>query len=212
IASTIPVREFDERFVIMATERGIIKKTPLKLFKNLRAKGIIAMGIREGDRLLKAELTSGTDEIILATAGGKAIRFSEKDLRPIGRTGSGVIGIRFEKKNKLVGMEVMREGRSLLSITVNGFGKRTDVSLYRLQKRGGKGVLDIKTDERNGAVVSILEVKEDEDVVVITSSGMVIRMPVSGIRMIKRNTKGVSIVRLRKVDKVVACAPIVKED
>ena len=212
IASTIPVREFDERFVIMATERGIIKKTPLKLFKNLRAKGIIAMGIREGDRLLKAELTSGTDEIILATAGGKAIRFSEKDLRPIGRTGSGVIGIRFEKKNKLVGMEVMREGRSLLSITVNGFGKRTDVSLYRLQKRGGKGVLDIKTDERNGAVVSILEVKEDEDVVVITSSGMIIRMPVSGIRMIKRNTKGVSIVRQRKVDKVVACAPIVKED
>ena len=212
IASTIPVREFDERFIIMATEKGIIKKTPLNLFKNLRAKGIIAMGIREGDRLLKAELTSGSDEVILATDAGKALRFSEKDLRPIGRVGSGVIGIRFGKQNRLVGMEVMREGRSLLSITENGFGKRTDVGLYRLQKRGGKGVLDIKTDARNGAVVSILEVKEDEDVVVITSSGMVIRMPVSGIRMIKRNTKGVSIVRLRKGDKVVACAPIVKED
>ncbi|MDI6752070.1 MAG: DNA gyrase subunit A [bacterium] len=212
IASTIPIREFDERFVIMATEGGIIKKTPLNLFKNLRAKGIIAMGIREGDRLLKAELTSGTDEVILATAGGKALRFSEKDLRPIGRVGSGVIGIRFEKDNRLVGMEVMREDRSLLSITANGFGKRTDVSLYRLQKRGGKGVLDIKTNERNGLVVSILEVKEDDEVVVITSSGMVIRMPVSGIRLIKRNTKGVSIVRLRKGDKVVACAPIVKED
>ncbi|MFH0775858.1 MAG: DNA gyrase subunit A [bacterium] len=212
IASTIPVREFDERFIIMATERGIIKKTQLNLFKNLRAKGIIAMGIREGDRLLKAELTSGSDEVILATDAGKALRFFEKDLRPIGRVGSGVIGIRFGKQNRLVGMEVMREGRSLLSITENGFGKRTDVSLYRLQKRGGKGVLDIKTDTRNGAVVSILEVKEDEDVVVITSSGMIIRMPVSGIRMIRRNTKGVSIVRLRKGDKVVACAPIVKED
>jgi len=212
IASTIPVREFDERFIIMATERGIIKKTPLNLFKNLRAKGIIAMGIREGDRLLKAELTSGSDEVILATDAGKALRFQEKDLRPIGRVGSGVIGIRFGKQNRLVGMEVMREDRSLLSITENGFGKRTDVSLYRLQKRGGKGVLDIKTDVRNGAVVSILEVKEDEDVVVITSSGMIIRMPVSGIRMIRRNTKGVSIVRLRKGDKVVACAPIVKEE
>ncbi|MBU2462012.1 DNA gyrase subunit A, partial [bacterium] len=212
IASTIPVREFDERFIIMATERGIIKKTQLNLFKNLRAKGIIAMGIREGDRLLKAELTSGMNEVILATDAGKALRFSEKDLRPIGRTGSGVIGIRFGKQNRLVGMEVMREGRSLLSITANGFGKRTDVGLYRLQKRGGRGVLDIKTDKRNGAVVSILEVKEDEDVVVITSSGMIIRMPVSGIRLIKRNTKGVSIVRLRKGDKVVACAPIIKED
>jgi DNA gyrase subunit A len=209
ITAVIPVREFGEGFIAMATKSGKIKKTPLASFSNPRAKGIIAMGVSENDELIRAEFTTGDDEIILSTRLGKALRFSERDVRPMGRTAAGVIGIRLEEGDQLVGMDVVRKESALFSITENGFGKRTEFDLYPLRKRGGKGVLDIKTDERNGLVVSILSVKEQDEVVIITSYGLVIRSSVSDVRVIGRNTKGVSIVRLKEGDRVVACAPYV---
>ncbi|HAW50223.1 TPA: DNA gyrase subunit A [bacterium] len=211
ISGVIPVREFKDGYIIMATRNGKIKKTAISEFSNPRQKGIIAMDVKDGDSLISCSLTSGEDEIVLSSKKGKALKFNEKDIRAMGRTASGVIGMRFDKGDFLVGMGVVKEGKSLLTITENGYGKRSNFSLYPLKKRGGRGVLDIKTDERNGDVVSILEVSDTDEIVVITSSGMVIRLSVSSIRQIGRNTKGVSIVRLKNNDKVVACDILVGE-
>ncbi|MEW6679426.1 MAG: DNA gyrase subunit A [bacterium] len=211
-SAIIPVREFRDGYILMATRLGKIKKTELSQFSNPRTTGIIAMDISEGDSLISANLTSGKDEIILSSRKGKALRFKESDARPMGRTAGGVIGMRFDKDDFLIGMEVIKEGKNLLTITENGFGKRSLIGLYRLQKRGGKGIIDIKTEERNGNVVGILEVDEADEIVLITQLGMVIRISVGNIRMIGRNTKGVCLVRLKKDDKVVACAPIVAEE
>ncbi|MEW6481450.1 MAG: DNA gyrase subunit A [bacterium] len=211
-SAIIPVREFRDGYILMATRLGKIKKTELSQFSNPRTTGIIAMDISEGDSLISANLTSGKDEIILSSRKGKALRFKESDARPMGRTAGGVIGMRFDQDDFLIGMEVIKEGKNLLTITENGFGKRSLIGLYRLQKRGGKGIIDIKTDERNGNVVGILEVDEADEIVLITQLGMVIRISVGNIRMIGRNTKGVCLVRLKKDDKVVAYAPIVAEE
>ncbi|MEW6007678.1 MAG: DNA gyrase subunit A [bacterium] len=211
-AAIIPVREFKDGYILMATRLGKIKKTELSQFSNPRTTGIIAMDISEGDSLISANLTSGKDEIILSSRKGKALRFKESDARPMGRTAGGVIGMRFDKDDFLIGMEVIKEGKSLLTITENGFGKRSLTGLYRLQKRGGKGIIDIKTDERNGNVVGILEVDEADEIVLITQLGMVIRISVGNIRIIGRNTKGVCLVRLKKDDRVIACAPIVAKE
>ncbi|MEW6104368.1 MAG: DNA gyrase subunit A [bacterium] len=212
VAAIIPVREFKDGYILMATRLGKIKKTGLNLFSNPRTTGIIAMDISKEDSLISANLTSGNDEIILSSRKGKALRFNEKDARPMGRAASGVIGMKFSEEDFLIGMEVVKSGKSLLTITENGFGKRSITGLYRLQKRGGKGIIDIKTDERNGNVIGILEVDEADEIVLITQLGMVIRISVGNIRMIGRNTKGVCLVRLKKNDKVVACAPIVAEE
>jgi len=211
VAGIIPVREFKDGYVLLLTRLGKIKKTPLSQFSNPRTNGIIAMGISENDELISSVLTSGRDEIILSSRKGMALRFKESDVRPMGRGASGVRGIRLSKDDFLVGMTVVKEGHSLLSVTENGFGKRSLISLYRLQKRGGMGVIDIKTDERNGNVIGILEVDEKSEVVLITQQGMVIRIPVENIREIGRNTKGVSLVRLKNNDKVTSCASIVSE-
>ncbi len=212
VSAIIPVRAFKEGYIIMATRRGKIKKTELSAFSNPRQNGIIAMGIRENDELCFANLTTGDEEIILSSHKGKALRFKEEDARAMGRVASGVRGMSLSSDNFLVGMEVVKGGKSLLTITENGFGKRSTISLYRLQRRGGKGTIDIKTDTRNGNVVGILEVDTSDEIVLITQEGMVVRMPVSGIRMIGKNTKGVRLVRLKKDDRVVACATIVSEE
>lgn len=211
IAGIIPVREFKEGYIVLATRQGKIKKTGLLEFAHPRSTGIIAMGISEDDELISCSLTSGNNEIILSSRKGKALRFNEKDVRAMGRTAFGVRGMRLEKDDFLVGMEVVEPEKSLISITENGFGKRSLISLYRLQRRGGKGVIDIKTDERNGNVISILKINEIDEIVLITQEGKVIRISCSNIRMIGRNTKGVRLIRLKENDKVTGCATIISE-
>ncbi|MCX7919073.1 MAG: DNA gyrase subunit A [bacterium] len=207
ITAGIPVREFDsEHYIVMVTEQGIIKKTELAAFSNPRKGGIIAVSLEPGDKLVEAKLTNGHQQILIGTKQGKAIRFPETDVRPMGRTAQGVRGIRLEKDDIVIGMEIVQEGGTLLTVCENGYGKRTEISEYRIQSRGGKGVINIKTDERNGMVVGIKEVIDSDKMMLITSKGMVIQCPISEIRSISRNTKGVRLIRLEEGDKVAAVA------
>ncbi|MEW6607437.1 MAG: DNA gyrase subunit A [bacterium] len=213
IATSIPIAEFNEQdYLIMATRKGLVKKTRLIEYSRPRSGGIIALSLIGDDELIKVERTNGNDDIILSTMSGKAIKFSESQVRPTGRTASGVRGIKLRKGDYVVGMEVARQGWTLLTITANGYGKRTEFDAYRRQSRGGMGVIDIKTEPRNGPVVSIYEVNDDTEVIMITASGMIIRCPARGISTIGRNTQGVRLIRLKEGDKVVDAAPVVSEE
>ncbi|MEW6618575.1 MAG: DNA gyrase subunit A [bacterium] len=213
IATSIPIAEFnDQDYLIMATRKGLVKKTRLIEYSRPRSGGIIALSLIGDDELIKVERTNGNDDIILSTMSGKAIKFSESQVRHTGRTASGVRGIRLRKGDYVVGMEVARQGWTLLTITANGYGKRTEFDAYRRQSRGGMGVIDIKTEPRNGPVVSIYEVNDDTEVIMITASGMIIRCPARGISTIGRNTQGVRLIRLKEGDKVVDAAPVVSEE
>ena len=206
VAAMLAVREFEEgRFVVVASRRGYIKKTPLSAFSRPRADGIIAVSIDEGDELLAAELSGGSDEIIMATEKGQSIRFNEEQVRPMGRTARGVIGIRMAKADALVGMEVLSGEPDLLVVTENGYGKRTAIEDYRLQGRGGSGIINIRTTERNGKVVACMAVGEDDEVLMITAGGKIIRSPVSGVSRIGRATQGVRLIHVDD-DDVVASA------
>ncbi len=203
VTTMVAVSAFTEdRYLIFATENGIVKKTELTAFSNPRKAGINAISLDEGDRLLSVWMTTGNDEIVLATKKGMAIRFKEEDVRPMGRTARGVTGIRLAKDDKVVGMVVCREEAHLLTVTTKGYGKRTEVSQYRKIKRGGKGVKDIQTNERNGDVIGILKVFDDDEFMMITKKGIAIRTSVNGIRMISRNTQGVRLIKLDSGDEV----------
>jgi DNA gyrase subunit A len=198
VTACLPVRDLDEegKFIFMVTHRGIVKKTALKAFSNPRSKGIIALDIDKGDRLIEVQITSGGDNILIATRGGMAIRFPEKDVRPMGRTARGVIGINLDGEDDyVVGVSLAHDDRTVLTVTENGYGKRTQVGEYRLQHRGGKGVINIKTTERNGMVVGMLTVDDDDEIVMVSTKGVVIRTPVEDIRTIGRNTQGVRVMR-----------------
>lgn len=213
IAASIPVKQFNEgEYLIMATKNGVIKKTPLTDYSRPRTGGIIALLLRSDDELIRVDMTTGNNDIILATQNGKSIRFKEAQIRSTARATTGVKGIELKEDDHLVGMEVVHEGLSLLTVTVNGYGKRTDFSEYRCQSRGGSGVIDIKTNERNGHVVSIHEVSGDDEVMMITEAGMIIRCPVKGISVIGRNTQGVRLIRLREGDRVVAVDKIIGKE
>jgi DNA gyrase subunit A len=213
IAASIPIREFNEEdFLIMATRKGMVKKTQLMAYSHPRTGGIIALSLVGDDELIKVERTKGEDDIILSTRLGKAIRFSETQVRPMGRTACGVRGIKLKGDDYVVGMEVARQDRTLLTVTANGYGKRTRFYEYRRQARGGMGVIDIKTIPRNGPVIGICEVKDTDEVVMITESGMVIRCPAQSISIIGRNTQGVRLIKLKEGDKVVDAAPIATEE
>lgn len=216
VTAMVPVQEFSEdRYVFMATKKGVIKKTDLQAFSNPRRGGINAIGLDEGDQLLSVWLTSGDDDVILATKNGMAIRFKESDVRPMGRTARGVVGVKLEADDEIVGMVVCHEDAYLLTVTEKGYGKRTQVSLYRKIRRGGKGVIDIQTNERNGKVVGILEAYDDEDeFMIITKRGVAIRMGVGGVRAVSRNTQGVRLIRLEDNDEVAAIGklPEAKEE
>ncbi len=212
ITAFLPVKEFDDdHFLVMATERGVVKRTSLTAYSHPRAGGIIGLTLDEKDRLIEVKLTEGAQEIILATERGKAIRFPEKEVRLVGRTARGVKGISLEKKDRVVGMEIVDEEATLLSVTANGYGKRSLFSEYRTQSRGGKGVINIKTSQRNGLVIDITRVVDKDELMLISSQGMVIRMPVEPIRVIRRNTQGVRLINLGKKDPVVGVARVVKE-
>ncbi len=195
ITVCLPVRDLKEegRSVFMVTAKGTVKKTSLKAFSNPRTAGIIAIDLDKDDELIDVQLTSGEDNILMATRLGMSIRFPEKDVRPMGRTAHGVIGIRLAEGDRVIGMSIARDDMTVLSVTENGFGKRTQVGEYRLQHRGGQGIINIKTTDRNGKVVGMLTVDDRDEIVVVSTDGVVIRTAVKDLRTIGRNTQGVKV-------------------
>ncbi len=208
----IPINQFDDsHYLVFATKNGLIKKTALDAYGNVRSCGIIALGLEDGDELVDTKLTDGSKEIILATREGQATRFSESDVRPMGRPAHGVIGVRLDPGDTVVSMAVATPDSKLLSMTEHGFGKISLVSDYRKTRRGGKGVITIKTGERNGSVVLVRTVSDDDELIVTSLQGMVIRLPVADIRTMGRTTLGVRIMRLREGDKITAVARLAGE-
>lgn len=206
----IPIKHFDEKhYLIMITKRGIIKKTELEAYSNPRKNGIIAINLKDNDELVQVRLTPGVLKFIIATASGMAVKFDEKDVRAIGRNATGVRGIRLGKDDSVIGLEVALEIGDLLTVTENGFGKRTKISDYRLTRRGGKGVINIKTNERNGKVAGIKTVMEKDEVLIISEKGVVIRVNASDISEIGRNTQGVKIMKMKENDKATTLARVI---
>ena len=211
IASILSLREFEEdKFVMVATERGIVKKTSLMAYKKPRQGGIIGLTIDEGDRVIGAELCDGKSDILLATEKGYSIRFNEEEVRPIGRTGRGVRGIRLKKNDRVVGAEIVHAGNKLLTVTSNGYGKRTPMEEYPQQGRGGMGVMTIRCNEKIGTVVGVQQVDEEDELLVITSDGNIVRMRVSEISLIGRNTQGVRLVGTGEDNHVVSIEKLVE--
>ena len=206
--------EFHENhFVVMATEKGIVKKTKLSAYSNPRKKGIYAVEIREGDKLIEARVSTGENDILLGTRNGKSIRFSEEQIRPSGRKTMGVKGITLSSTDdKVVGMLLIKRDGTVLVATENGYGKRTEIAQYRAQKRGGKGVLTVKTTDKIGKMITIKEVVGTDDLMIIRDDGVLIRMPVSQIRSIGRATQGVRLIKLGKGTKVSSITRIISEE
>jgi DNA gyrase subunit A len=193
-------------YILMATRSGTVKKTDIMAFSRPRAGGIIALDLAPGDELISARITDGTQNVFLGSASGKSIRFHESDIRPSGRLSRGVRGIRLDENERMVGMEAVRYGQTIFAATENGFGKRTSIDEYPVHKRGGKGVITIKTTQRNGMVVGLLEVQDDQDIMLVTDRGKIIRMPVSNISVISRNTQGVKLIDMEPGERVVSAA------
>jgi len=213
ISAILPVREFkDNKYVTMATRNGIIKKTPLTAYSNPRVNGIIAINIDEGDRLISVRLTDGTQDIFLGTKSGKSIRFKEAQVRSMGRITRGIKGIKLAKDDELIGMEIINNDTAILAVTENGFGKRTKGSEYRAQGRGGTGVITIKATQRNGSVVAIKQVTDQDDLMLITDRGKIIRISAKGISIIGRNTQGVTLIDVDKEEKVVGVARLAENE
>jgi DNA gyrase subunit A len=212
IAAVVAAKSFDKGFLVMATERGLVKKTELAEYGHPRPSGIIALKLEEGDKLIGVSITSGENEVVLGTADGMSIRFAEKDLRPMGRATVGVYGIELGEGDRVVDMIVLAPGVTILTGCENGYGKRSEVEEYRLQSRGGKGVINIKTSDRNGKVVGMLAVTDEDDLIMISEGGIVVRIAVKDIRTMGRATQGVRFIRLETGDKLVSIARVVKED
>jgi DNA gyrase subunit A len=214
INAIINVKDFeDELFVTMVTKNGIMKKTDLNNFANTRKSGIIAINLKGDDKLIDVQMTNGSQEILIGTNHGMAIRFNEKDIRSMGRTAAGVKAIRLGKKDSVVGLvAVRRSGASILVVTDKGYGKRSDLDDYRLTRRGGKGVITIKSSEKNGNMISIREVLDNDDLMIITNRGLMIRQHVSDIRIMGRNTQGVRLIKLAEGDTISAVANVVGEE
>ena len=213
VATTLSVKGFEEgKYVVMASRKGLVKKTTLESYSHPRAIGIIALKIREEDELIAVRVSSGEQDIFLTTRQGKSIRFKEADLRDMGRVAAGNIGIRMEQGNEVVGMEVLKEGATILTVTANGYGKRTRTEEYRAQSRGGKGILTIKTSERNGPVVYSSQVSGQDELMIITGHGKIIRLRVADISVIGRNTQGVKLINLGEGEKVVGVARVMEDE
>jgi DNA gyrase subunit A len=209
VKAFLAVREFvPQQFVVMVTKHGVIKKCELTEFDNPMSRGIIAVTLDEGDELIAARLTNGKNYIFLGSHDGQAIRFSESQVRPMGRPARGVRAMHLDEGDYLVGMEIVEEEGLILSISENGFGKRTRLTDYRLQSRGGKGVINMKTSARNGKVVGILSVREDSDLMIVTKNGKIIRLESAEIRQAGRSTQGVRLVRMEDNDQVAAASVI----
>ncbi len=212
INAMIPIKTFDDQhFLVMCTREGTIKKTVLSAFKNIRSSGIIAIGLSEGDELISVKMTNGEQEVLIATRNGKCNRFFEKEVRDTGRQSQGVIGIRLTENDRVIGMEIVNPDQTVLTICENGFGKRTPIADYTPHHRGGQGMINIKTTLRNGGVVSINSITGDEEIVIASKDGIMIRMNVTEIPEIGRNTQGVRIMKMKPEDSVMAVAKLVSE-
>lgn len=213
VMSIINVREFDDdHYLMTATKNGIVKKTVLSAYGNPRSNGLIALKMDDDDMLIGAAITDGDDEIILGTREGMAIRFHESDVRPMGRVSRGVRGIKLREGDEVVDMAVVEPEASLLTVCERGYGKRTPLEDYRLQNRGGIGLINIKTTERNGKVVALKAVHDGDELMMITAHGMIVRTGLEEVRTIGRNTSGVRLISLKDGDKLVAVARLVVED
>jgi len=213
ITSVIPVKSFaSEAYLFTATRKGIVKKTPVQQYSSSRRDGLIALTLDDDDELIDVKLTSGEDELIIGTKKGMAIRFSEKQVRSMGRTARGVRGITLAPNDQLIGLELVESGKYLLVVTANGFGKRTLLEEYRTQSRGGKGIMTIKQSKRNGYLVRIKIINEDEELMIITATGIIIRMAAKDISSMGRTTQGVTLMRLGQDDSVVALAKVVTKE
>ena len=213
IAAFVAVREFsDKHSLIFATAKGLVKKTVLSAYGNPRSAGINAINVEKGDELIEVMLTDGTNDIVLATNHGMSIRFSEKDAREMGRATTGVRGIQLEKDDRVIGMVVVRRDATLLVVAEKGLGKRSPLGDYRVQKRGGKGIITLKRSGRTGSVVALKEVLPQDELMVVTRHGVIIRVPVGGIRVIGRNTQGVKVMNLDGGDTVMDVARVVRDD
>ncbi|NLM57931.1 MAG: DNA gyrase subunit A, partial [Clostridium sp.] len=213
VTTVIPISEYKEGlYLFLATKKGIVKKTDLMEYDNIRKGGLIAVTLRENDELIDVQLTDGSKDILLVTKNGLSIRFNEKDARPLGRVSQGVKGIKLEDDDEVIGMSAYIENTSLLVVTENGFGKRTELDEYKVQFRGGKGILTYRVTERTGKLVGMKLVCDDDDVMLISSDGTIIRIKVQDISVLGRATQGVTLMRLDEGVKVMAVARIVNED
>jgi DNA gyrase subunit A len=216
ITTILPVKEFSEdTYLFMATRNGVVKKTPLVEYSNVRQGGIIAVKLDDGDKLISVALTDGKKDVFLASRNGKAIRFNEEDARSMGRVTRGVRGMNLNEDDHVIGMEIVDNeavGSTIFTVCENGYGKRTDLDEYRDQSRGGKGIITIKTTDRNGSVVNVMQVADDHDLMVITDNGKILRVPVSGFSVIGRNTQGVKLITTEEKEKVVAVARLAEKE
>jgi DNA gyrase subunit A len=213
ITAFVAVKEFrDDNYLIMATEHGTIKKTVLSAYGNVRKGGINAINLVKGDRLIEVKMTDGSNDIVIGTKNGFAIRFNEKDVRDMGRTATGVRGVRIGKGDKVVGLLVIKRNDNILVVTEKGYGKRSDINDYRITHRGGKGVITVKTTDKVGKMMAMMDVVDGDELVIISSHGMVIRQSVKDIRVMGRNTQGVRVIRLNEGDTIADIAKVIPEE
>jgi DNA gyrase subunit A len=213
IAALLAVKEFEEnKFIVMGTKRGEVKKTELTAFSNPRAGGIIAMDVEEGDAVIGAQISNGDNEVFISTRNGMSIRFKETDVRSMGRTAGGVRGIELRDDDEVVAMEVLTPGGTILSVTEQGYGKRTGLDEYRLQSRGGIGIINIQTSDRNGKVIGVAHVSDDTELMLITQQGKILRMAAKDIRTIGRATQGVKLIDIEGDDRAVSIARLAEKD
>ncbi|MCU7491468.1 MAG: DNA gyrase subunit A [Ignavibacteria bacterium] len=213
ITAFVSVKEFsDDMYLVMATEQGTVKKTVLSAYSNVRKGGINAINLTDGDRLIEVKKTDGNNDLILGTRNGMAIRFSEKDVRDMGRTATGVRGVNLGKGDVVVGLIVISRASTVLVVTDKGYGKRSDLEDYRLTHRGGKGIITIKTSDKNGKMIAMREVNDNDELVIMTEQGMIIRQSVRDLRVMGRNTQGVRLIRLSEDDSIADIARVISED
>ncbi|HEX9788278.1 MAG TPA: DNA gyrase subunit A, partial [Candidatus Binatia bacterium] len=213
ISAFLSVREFQQgRYVVFATKNGLIKKTELMAYANPRASGIRAIGLEDGDEVIGVRLTDGQQEVILSTADGQSIRFKEEQVRPTGRGTFGVVGMKLDPGDKVVSMEILTLGFDILTVSEGGYGKRTAMDEYRLQSRGGKGIITMKTTDKTGRVVGVQQVTEDDQLMLISNKGKIIRMRIKDIRVIGRNTQGVRLIELEEGERVVSLARLAEKE
>jgi len=213
VNAVIPIESFDpNQYLFFATRNGIVKKTPLDDYANIRRAGLIAIHIREDDDLVGVKLTDGNQEIIMGTRQGMSIRFPEEEVRPMGRSATGVKGISLSEDDAVIDMDVVNKEDDVLIVTSKGYGKRTPMEEYRVQSRGGKGIKTLNITAKNGPVIGLKVVKDDEDLMIITASGTVIRTSMSGINTMGRNTQGVKLIHIREDDEVATVTRVEKSD
>ena len=213
VSAFLSVKEFQEgRYIVFATKNGLIKKTELMAYANPRASGIRAIGLEDGDEVIGVKLTDGLQELILSTAGGQSIRFKEEQVRPTGRGTFGVVGMKLDPGDKVVSMEILTLGFAILTVAEGGYGKRTEMDEYRLQSRGGKGIITMKATDKTGRVVGVQQVTEDDQLMLISNKGKIIRMRIKDIRIIGRNTQGVRLIELEEGERVVSLARLAEKE